>query len=47
VRLFADPKFVAFLDKRAVVSAPTSPEEFAAFVKEDRVHAAALFKLAN
>jgi len=46
-RLFADPKFVAFLDKQAVVAAPTSPEEFAAFVREDRRHAAVLFKLAN
>jgi tripartite-type tricarboxylate transporter receptor subunit TctC len=47
VRLFNDPKFVAFLDKQAVVSAPTTPEEFAAFVQQDRQHAAALFKLAN
>jgi tripartite-type tricarboxylate transporter receptor subunit TctC len=47
VRLFNDPKFVAFLDKQAVVAATTTPEQFAAFVKEDRVHAAALLKLAN
>ena len=47
VRLFSDPKFVAFLDKQAVVAAPTSADEFAAFVKEDRVRAAELFKLAN
>jgi tripartite-type tricarboxylate transporter receptor subunit TctC len=47
VRLFNDPKFVAFLDKQAVVSAPTTPEDFAAFVKQDRVHAANLLKLAN
>jgi tripartite-type tricarboxylate transporter receptor subunit TctC len=47
VRLFSDPKFVAFLDKQAVVTAPTSPEEFAAFVQQDRQHAATLFKLAN
>jgi tripartite-type tricarboxylate transporter receptor subunit TctC len=47
VRLFSDPKFVAFLEKQAVVPAPTSPEEFAAFVKQDRVHAANLLKLAN
>jgi tripartite-type tricarboxylate transporter receptor subunit TctC len=45
--LFSDPKFVAFLDKQAVVAAPNSPEEFAAFVREDRQHAATLFKLAN
>ena len=28
VRLFSDPIFVAFLDKQAVVAAPTSPDEF-------------------
>jgi tripartite-type tricarboxylate transporter receptor subunit TctC len=47
VRLFSDPTFGAFLDKQAVVSAPTTPEEFAAFVREDRKHAAELFRLAN
>ena len=47
VRVFSDPKFVAFLDKQAVVAAPTTPAEFAAFVQQDRVHAAALLKLAN
>jgi len=47
VRLFSDQNFVAFLDKQAVVAAPTSPAEFAAFVKEDRVLAASLVKLAN
>jgi tripartite-type tricarboxylate transporter receptor subunit TctC len=47
VRLFNDPKFTAFLDKQAVVSSTTTPEEFASFVKEDRRHAAALLKLAN
>lgn len=47
VRLFSDPKFVAFLEKQAVVPAPTTAEEFVAFVKQDRVHAANLLKLAN
>jgi len=47
VRLFSDPKFIAFLDKQAVVSAPTTPQEFADFVQQDRLHAAALLKLAN
>ena len=47
VRLFSDPSFVAFLDKQAVVAAPTSPDEFTAFVREDRKHAAELFRLAN
>ena len=46
VRLFDDPKFVAFLDKQAVVTATTSPQGFAEFVKQDRQHAANLFKLA-
>jgi tripartite-type tricarboxylate transporter receptor subunit TctC len=47
VRLFKEPRFVAFLEQQAVVPAPTSPAEFAAFVREDRLHAAALLKLAN
>jgi tripartite-type tricarboxylate transporter receptor subunit TctC len=47
VALFKDPKFIAFLDKQAVVAAPTTAAEFAAFVQQDRVHAAALLKLAN
>jgi tripartite-type tricarboxylate transporter receptor subunit TctC len=47
VRLFSDSKFVAFLDKQAVVAAPTSPQEFAAFVQQDRQHAVTLLKLAN
>jgi tripartite-type tricarboxylate transporter receptor subunit TctC len=47
VRLFSDARFVAFLDRQAVVAAPTSPEEFAAFVQQDRLHAASLLKLAN
>jgi tripartite-type tricarboxylate transporter receptor subunit TctC len=47
VRLFNDPKFNAFLDKQAVVSAPTTPAGFAAFLKEDRKAAEALIKIAN
>ena len=35
-KLFKEQNFLAFLDKQAVVSAPTSPEEFSAFVQEDR-----------
>ena len=45
--LFGDAKFVAFLDKQAVVSAPTTPEGFAAFLKEDRKAAETLIKIAN
>jgi tripartite-type tricarboxylate transporter receptor subunit TctC len=47
VKLFSEPAFVAFLDKQAVVSAATSPEEFAAFLAEDRKAADALIHLAN
>jgi len=45
--LFADPKFTAFLEKQSVVPAPTTPEGFAAFLKEDRKAAEALIKIAN
>jgi tripartite-type tricarboxylate transporter receptor subunit TctC len=47
VRLFREPKFVAFLDKQSVVSAPTSPAGFVAFLKEDRMAAEVLLKIAN
>ncbi|MGB7887045.1 MAG: tripartite tricarboxylate transporter substrate binding protein [Xanthobacteraceae bacterium] len=46
VKLFTDPQFVAFLDKNAVVSA-TTPQGFAAFLKEDRKTAETLIKIAN
>jgi tripartite-type tricarboxylate transporter receptor subunit TctC len=47
VKVFSDPKFVAFLDKQAVVAAPTTPAGFAAFLQEDRKAAEALIKIAN
>jgi len=47
VTLFTEPQFTAFLDKNAVVSATTTPEGFAAFLKEDRKTAAVLIKIAN
>jgi tripartite-type tricarboxylate transporter receptor subunit TctC len=47
VKLFTEPQFEAFLDKNAVVSATTTPEGFAAFLKEDRKTAASLIKIAN
>ena len=47
VKLFTDPQFMAFLDKNAVVSATTTPEGFAAFLKQDRKAARALIKIAN
>ena len=45
--LFSDPKFVAFLDKQAVVAAPTTPDGFTAFLKQDRKDAETLIKIAN
>ena len=47
VKLFAEPEFMAFLDKNAVVSATTTPEGFADFLKEDRKAAEILIKIAN
>ena len=46
-RLFSDPKFVEFLDKQAVVAAPTTPEGFVAFLKQDCQDAEKLIKIAN
>src|SRR3954471_11815194 len=46
-KLFSDPKFVAFLDKQAVVAAPTDPVAFAAFLSQDRKDAETLIKIAN
>src|SRR4029078_12422492 len=46
-KLFSDPKFVAFLDKQAVVAALTTPEGFAAFLKQDRKAAETLTKDAH
>ena len=46
-KLFSDPKFVEFLDKQAVVSAPTTPQGFAEFLKQDRKDAETLIKIAN
>ena len=47
VKTFRDPKFVEFLDRQFVVAAPTSPEEFSAFLKADRQAAETLVKIAN
>ncbi len=46
-KLLVEPKFAAFLEKQAVISAPTTPEDFATFVRDDRKSAEALIKLAN
>jgi tripartite-type tricarboxylate transporter receptor subunit TctC len=47
VKLFSEPKFKAFLDKQAVLSAPTTPAEFAEFLKQDRKAAETLIRIAN
>ena len=47
VKLFKEPKFIAFLDKQSVVAAPTTPAGFATFLKEDRKAAETLIKIAN
>jgi tripartite-type tricarboxylate transporter receptor subunit TctC len=46
-KLFSDPKFMAFLDKQAVVPAATDATGFAAFLKQDRKDAETLIKIAN
>ena len=47
VAVFTDPAFNKFLDQQSVVSAPTTPAGFAAFLVEDRKAAEVLIKLAN
>jgi tripartite-type tricarboxylate transporter receptor subunit TctC len=47
VSVFKDPKFMAFLEKEAVVPAAGTPAEFAAFLKQDRKDAEALVSIAN
>jgi tripartite-type tricarboxylate transporter receptor subunit TctC len=47
VKLFGEPKFIEFLNQQAVVTAPTTPAGFAAFLQEDRKAAEALIKIAN
>ncbi len=46
-KLIGEPKFASFLEKQAVIGAPTTPEAFASFVRDDRKSAEALIKLAN
>jgi len=47
VKLFNEPKFIEFLTQQAVVTAPTTPAGFAAFLQEDRKTAETLIKIAN
>ena len=46
-KLFSDPKFMAFLEKQAVVPAATDQAGFVAFLKQDRQDAEKLIKIAN
>jgi tripartite-type tricarboxylate transporter receptor subunit TctC len=46
-KLLREPKMVEFLEKQAVVPAPTTPAEFAAFLKKDREDATALVGLSK
>ncbi len=45
--LFRDPKFVAYLEQQSVVAAPTTPAEFAGFLKDDRKAAESLIRIAK
>jgi tripartite-type tricarboxylate transporter receptor subunit TctC len=47
VKLYREPKFVEYLEKQAVLPAPGTPAEFAAFLKKDRQDAEFLIKIAN
>jgi tripartite-type tricarboxylate transporter receptor subunit TctC len=47
VKTFKDSKFNEFLEKQFVVASPTSPSDFAEFLKDDRKAAEVLIKIAN
>ena len=47
VAVFKDPKFMEFLDRQAVVPAAGTQAEFIAFLKQDRLHAENLIRIAN
>ena len=47
VRVFTDPKFMAFLEKQAVVPAAGPQADFIAFLKRDRRDAEMLIRIAN
>jgi tripartite-type tricarboxylate transporter receptor subunit TctC len=44
VRLFQDPKFTSYLETQSVVAAPTTPDDFAKFIREDRKAAQSLIR---
>ena len=47
VRLLGEPKFIAYLETQSVVAAPTTPEAFAKFIKDDRKAAESLIGIAK
>src|SRR6478735_7169241 len=47
VKLYREPKFTDYLEKQAVLPAPGTPAEFAAFLKRDRQDAELLINIAN
>jgi len=47
VKLYREPKFTDYLEKQAVLPAPGTPAEFAAFLKKDRQDAELLINIAN
>jgi tripartite-type tricarboxylate transporter receptor subunit TctC len=47
VRLFREPKFIAYLETQSVIAAPTTPQEFAQFIKDDRKAAESLIAIAR
>jgi tripartite-type tricarboxylate transporter receptor subunit TctC len=46
-KLFQDPAFIAVLEKQSVVAAPTTPDGFAKFIRDDRKAAEGLIKVAR
>ena len=46
VAVFSEPKFVAFLEKNAIATAPTSVDDFVEFISHDRRIAQELIKVA-
>jgi tripartite-type tricarboxylate transporter receptor subunit TctC len=47
VKLYREPKFADYLEKQAVLPAPGTPAEFAAFLKKDRQDAELLIRIAD
>jgi tripartite-type tricarboxylate transporter receptor subunit TctC len=46
-RLFREPKFIAYLETQSVIAAPTTPDAFAKFIKDDRKAAEGLIAIAK